>query len=170
MSVQPEPEIVEITHCVNRLKQKVSVNGDSEGTGFIDPKSIKRAAAVITKSAKASRAMQSELMAELTTLWHEAQDRSFADADTLGMTSYRLCNRIQDIAITYGSNVIAQFAESLKAFSQQFDPQKPAHLTIVEAHLSVMKIAAARKIVLEDSPEALELKQALDKAIEKYSV
>lgn len=168
-NTRPETDTVEIIHRVNRLKEKVCPGGAAPGDGFIDPRDIKRAAAVIAKSAKASKSALAGMMKELDTLWNGARSRSFAGAGELGIDSYRLCNRIQDIAITYGSNVVGQFADSLKEFSLQFNPQSTAHMTIVDAHLSVMKIAVAKRIVLEDSREALELKKALEKAIEKHA-
>ena len=155
---------IEIIHRVNRLKKKVSTGGVAMGEGYIDPEAVRRAGKVISDTQDSYADEAGRCFADLCNAWSAAKSGDHKAVYDIGIYT----NRIKDMASTYGYEIMAYFSKSLRDFSEKMDPILPAHLTIVQAHIDVMRIALKEKIKAEDEPRAEELKGVLLKAIEKH--
>lgn len=168
MNNKPAPD-VEIIHRRNRLKEKVVEEGMSlSQNGFIDPAAIRRAQAVIDNGQDRFLTELKRSLEELTALWNELKAGKATSLEARH-DLHRMANHIKDMAATFGNGLMDDFGCSLRDFSDQLDITKKEHITIAQAHIDVMWIAFSKDIQDIDTREAMELKNVLTRAIEKYT-
>ncbi len=162
---------VEIVHRINRLKNKVCDPANQHKSGCINPADIKRAEAVIETSHSDYRMALSKALDDLEKAWAKTgQAVSEEEIESLLNKLHRFSNFIKDIASTYGYELMSYFGQSLRDMTYRIDIHNKAHRTIVHAHIDVMRVALHKNISSDKGAFAQELRQALEKAISKYSL
>lgn len=159
---------VEIFHRVNKLKLKAGAESMHDGPGFIDLSSVKRAQNVLETKLEVYPKEIEDVLNNLEKAWKKAiKDKKHAKKAFEQI--YHYANHANDLAATFGFELMQHFGTSLRDFAEKIDVDNPAHHTIVRAHLDVMKVVYEENIKDYGGPKAEELKKMVVKAIEKHS-
>ncbi len=162
-----EDDEVEIHHRINHIKRKVVKNPN--GSGFIPPKTVKRAQDVIQNSEETYLEEAENTLKHLETIWYSLQETPEDKKDHLRNELSRYANRTKDMASTYGHELMDYFACSLRDFSDKIEFDNPAHHTIVQAHINVMWVVFKEQIKDHSEEKAVQLKEIVAQAIKKHS-
>ncbi|NCC22902.1 MAG: hypothetical protein EOM26_10655 [Alphaproteobacteria bacterium] len=158
---------VEIFHRINRLK--VKAGGDAKsGPGFLDPNAVDRAQQRIDEKAATYPVEVKDVLKNLTDSWNrlkgDTDNRNASELEQL----YNYANHVKDLAATFYYPLMQHFGLSLREFSEKLDLSKPAHHTIVQAHIDAMWAVYFGGIKDHGDNNAKELKEIVSKAIEKH--
>jgi len=174
LEIEPEfdtgDDEVEIVYRENRLKEKFIDDDNWESAqGFVDPKAVKRAQAVIDDGEDAYIEATADMLEQLIAYWKGLQETEPDKIDTVRDEFYVIANQLKELASTYNYELMDYFSESLRDFVESLDITQKAHHTIVQAHIDVMMITFQTKIKEDTGEKAQELKEVLTQAIAKYS-
>lgn len=161
---------IEIINVTNHLKRKLGFDVKDTSEGFIDPKAIEEADALIeTLCAECSQSIGGFLtqLSEKWRLMQEISEGTDARAN-LSQEIFTLAHEIKDIGAMCGYHLIAHFAESLRDYIDETDLNMEAQVVIIQAHLDAMQLAHKKDIKDDHGPVAAELKDLVKVAIEKY--
>lgn len=158
---------VEVYHRANKLKLKAGASLH-ETEGYIDPHSIKRAQAVITKKETLYKNEVEDVLKNLNAAWEKMksgdEEKVMHGAEEL----YHYANHVKDLSTTYNYSLMGHFGTSLRQFAEKIDVKNDKHMIIVQAHTDVMWVAYKENIKDEGGEKAVELKKIVAQAIEKY--
>ncbi|MFP4097596.1 MAG: hypothetical protein ACLFP8_05780 [Alphaproteobacteria bacterium] len=153
----------------NLLKNKAGIRTNMKENGFIEENKIKEADALIARLCTGSDQKIKEQIQKLTELWKNIQDMPAGDARKKKTKEiFTIAHEIKDISALCGFTLVAYFAESLRDYIAETTMNLKSQKIIIQAHIDAMSTILKTKISDEENPIALELKNKVKIAIEKY--
>ena len=160
---------VQIFHRINRLKAKATGGDISPLPGYIDEEAIQAAQDIIDMGEEDYKAQMEKVMTRMTEAWDDIKSGKNIHAATgQACPIFNYANNVKDLAETYRYDLMKHFGVSLRDFSEKMDSSRPAHQTIVQAHIDVMWVSVRENLRGEDEAKAIELKKIVAQAIGKH--
>lgn len=169
MSEKNKKEIV-LYKIKNYLINKIGFNHPNPEEGEINPDDIKKADKLIAKLCEDCPDSIGKNLEELNRRWVRMRDMpSCEERKALGHEIFTFSHEIKDIASLCGYMLCAHFAESLRDYIEQTEPNLKNQRIIIQAHIDAMTIVHKQGLKEDGGPAAEELKTMVKVAIDKYS-
>ncbi len=166
-STKQRPKALKITP-LNRLKNKVGGNMNSEAPGQFDPRLVAAASGAVEKLRPPYKDQTSNDLKRLHDLVRAAATvSSDGRADYMRQIASVALN-IQGLGNTFGYELMTQFGRSLRRFSERLESATDEQLLIVRAHIDTMRLVMARDIRGDGGAVGKELWSTLEKAMARY--
>lgn len=162
---KPE-KTVEKFNRVNRLRGKAG-GSDGGGAGRFEQTSLDRADAVIESMSSLYPKEIENMIGALHEQWVELKQSGEERSTRVEKISHT-ANQIKDLAGTFGYSLMADFGDSLCSYILETALSRDEHFKIVQAHIDVMDVAFKRQLRDDGGEMGRELKQTVQKAIDKY--
>ena len=162
------PGVIEVIKLGNKLKSKIMGCVDNR-EGYIDPKAVEAADAMITEACMSCDTKIEALLTEISSSWKNMKDTKDKVKQGEMIQEILLAHEIKDVAAMCKQGGTAYFAESLRDYVEKADLNFKAQIVIIQAHIDVMRVAQKTGLKDTASEKADELKAIVKKAIEQHS-
>lgn len=150
------------------LKRKAGLPERDDVSGRVNPDKVKTAKKVVEKKGHMYTGEVEKIYKKMLEAYSKVQGKVGSCKDHV-KTVHLCANNIKDITATYNRSLMYELSLSLRDYCEKINPDKPQHLVILKAYIDTIGVTLKQKLVNNKSPEAMELKRIIQKAIEMYA-
>ncbi len=150
------------------LKRKAGLPERDDVKGRVNPEKIKKATKALEKKGQHYTAEIEKVYKKMLGAFLRIQKND--GERSANVKSIHLCaNNIKDLTATYNRSLLYELSLSLRDYCEKINPNQPQHLVILKAYIDTIGVTMKQKLMNSNSPEAMELKRIIQKAIEIYA-
>ena len=165
-----EDENIYIYEESNPLRDKLGLLPSDDLEGQIDPEAIRQADALIEELCQECSDKIAKHLEEMEKLWADMKDMDDTPKRTkLSEQIFVHAHEIKNWGAMCSYPLSAFFAESLRDYIHGTKLSIEAQRVIIQAHIDALHVVSKQGLRDEEEPLALELKEQVKIAVEKYS-